>query len=240
ARVRTRQLPALAEDALALQALRELRAGSPLWSLSLEPKGFARWLPAGALQQNVKQIAVVYQPDPPAMQIRLDCKGPDAASALRDRLDAWVADQRQELQATPVDDRQRRTVENLSEIAVLLARTSEAAARLVPVGSVDHQTLMASSAQAMRLARDLSPTTAPAAPLAPKADAALGAAVRPPALVQAESAGTTVTWKFQGDSAPLLALLAAPADAGLHSVPRPSLPPAQPVTVVPPVLSPRP
>ncbi len=240
ARVRTKQLPALADDPVAVQGLRELRAGSPLWSLSLEPKGFSRWLPAGALQQNVKQVAVVYQPDPPSMQVRLDCKGPDAASALRDRLDAWVADQRHELQAAPADDRQRRTAENLSEIAVLLARTSEAAARLVPVGSVDHQTLMASSAQAMRLARELSPTTAPATAPAPEADAALGAAVRPPALVQAEAAGTSVTWKLQADSAPLLAMLAAPADAGLQNLPKPSLSPAQPVTVVPPVLAPRP
>ncbi len=232
-RVRTKQVPGLAADPLALQAIRELRAGGPLWSLSLEPKGFARWLPAGALQQNVKQIAVTYQPEQPTLQVRLDCRGPDAAAALRDRLDAWVADQRQKLQLAPSDAHQRHTAENLSEIAVLLARTSEAAARLVPVGSVDHQTLMASSAQAMRLARELSPTTAPA----PEADSALGSAVRPPALVQAETSGTAVTWKIQAEAAPLLAMLAAPADAGLQSQPKPPST-TMPFTLVPP--APRP
>lgn len=215
-RVRLGQAPRLLDDPVALQQLRDLRAAGPLWSLANDSKGFGRWLPAGALQQNVKTASAAYAGDKPELLIRFDCKGPEAATALRDRLDAWVADARRAMQVSPVDERYKKATENLAEVAVLLARTAEAAARLVPVGSVDHQTLMASSVQAMRLSRDLSPT-ADSVALPPEADAALSAAVKPPALVQAEAAGTAVTWKVQGEGAGLLAMIAAPSDAGLQS-----------------------
>ncbi len=206
----------------------QLRGSGPVWSLSVAPEGVGRWLPAGALKGQVSVVTAQLGADKDELSLRYECKGPDSATALRDRLDAWVADERHRLAGPAWTLRERESASQLAELAVLVARTAEAAARVLPVGSSDHQTLMASSYQAMRLSRDASPTdegVARARQLAQTVDSELGAAILPPATASAEARGNATLWTVQASQPRLLGLLLAPSDASLVL---PPLEPAEP------------
>lgn len=217
---RQRRRPRLVDDPALVEQFDAIRGAGPVWALAVNSKegGLARWLPAGALQMNVRAATAFLVADKNDLEMRFACKGPDAAQALRDRLDAWVADSRRRTQPQFGDEQQRRSAQHLSELAVLVARSAEASARLLPIGTNDYQTLMASSHQAMRLSRELAPADAPA-PTAPleAADQALAQAVASPSIVQAEVRGSTVVWKVQAELAKLIAMAAAPSDAGIDA-----------------------
>jgi hypothetical protein len=217
---RQRRRPRLVDDPALVEQFDAIRGAGPVWALAANSKegGLARWLPAGALQMNVRAATAFLVADKNDLEMRFACKGPDAAQALRDRLDAWVADSRRRTQPQFGDEQQRRSAQHLSELAVLVARSAEASARLLPIGTNDYQTLMASSHQAMRLSRELAPADAPAttAPLE-AADQALAQAVASPSIVQAEVRGSTVVWKVQAELAKLIAMAAAPSDAGIDA-----------------------
>lgn len=200
------------------ELLAQLRGSGPVWSLSVAPDGVGRWLPAGALKGQVSVVTAQLGTDKDELTLRYECKGPDAATALRDRLDAWVADERQRLTGPAWTLKERQAASQVAELAVLVARTAEAAARVLPVGSSDHQTLMASSYQAMRLSRDASPTDDPAAharAVAEQIDSELAAAVLPPGTASAEARGNAALWNVQAPQPRLLGLLLAPSDATL-------------------------
>lgn len=217
--VRQRRRPRLIDDPALVEQFDAIRGAGPLWALTVGSKdgGLARWLPAGALERNARAATAFIVADKNDLELRFACRGPDAAQALRDRLDAWVADSRRRVQPQHGDAERERAAQHLSELAVLVARSAEASARLLPIGTNDYQTLMASSHQAMRLARELAPpeTAAPAA--AQVADLALVQAVAAPSIVQAEVRGSTVVWKVQADLTRLLAMVAAPSEAGIDA-----------------------
>ncbi len=208
------QTPRLLADPTMAERLAMLRGSGPLWSLVVHAQGIERWLPAGAMRGNVVVASVQLSADKDELAIRLECKGPDAAAALRDRLDAWTADERRRLVGPQQNAEERHASERLTELAILVARTAEAAARVLPVGSTDHQTLMSSSYQAMRLSRATSPTTEE---LEPTHLGELVAAVAPPATSEVQARGTAVAWIIQAPRAKLLQLLLAPSSAALST-----------------------
>ena len=55
-------------------------------ALAPNADGFGRWLPAGALAQTVRSASVVLGGDKPEVEVHFECRGADAATALRDGL----------------------------------------------------------------------------------------------------------------------------------------------------------
>ncbi|MBM4344686.1 MAG: twin-arginine translocase subunit TatC [Deltaproteobacteria bacterium] len=206
------ELPGMAET------IGQLRGSGPVWSLAAASDGVAGWLPAGALKGQVAFATAQLGADKEELSLRYECRGPDAAAALRDRLDAWVSDERRRLAGPAWTVRERQAASHLAELAVLVARTAEAAARVLPVGSTDHQSLMSASHEAMRLSRDASPTddeAAHARQLALRVDSEIGAAILPPATASAQTRGSATLWTVQAPQPRLLGLLLAPSDATL-------------------------
>lgn len=218
AEARQKRRPRLVDNPALVEQFDAIRGAGPVWALATggPESGLGRWLPAGAMQANTQAATAFLGADKPDLEVRFACRGPDAATALRDRLDAWVADSRR--RATPIaaDDSQYRAAQQLSELAVLVARSAEASARLLPIGTNDYQTLMASSHQAMRISRELAPAEKPVAP-ADTTDQALIQAVASPGQAEAEVRGSTVVWKVKAELPRLLAMLAAPSDAGIDA-----------------------
>jgi hypothetical protein len=209
--------PRLLQDPALADRLQELRAAGPVWAMVADADGFDRWLPSGAQRHHVRAATAVLQGEPVALTVQFDCKGTEGAAALHDRLDSWIADNRRRAE-DPLDARQRAVAQQLSNLAVLVAKTAEASARLLPIGSTDHQTLLSSSTQAMQLARETAPGILPATPSTATQPDSLLAAIQPPALASVEARGTAVHWRFQGEVAALLAVLALPSAAGLDPV----------------------
>ena len=225
----------LLDDPGMSERLALLRGSGPVWAIAADGKGFANWLPAGALGHGVDLVTAQLHGDKEELALRYECKGPDAAAALRNRLDAWVADERRRVTGRALSPRERESANQLAELAILVARTAEAAARVLPVGSSDHQTLMSSSYQAMRLSRDASPVDNPALQaqqMAALIDSDLGAAVLPPATTIAETRGNATVLSVQAPAARLLQLLLAPSAAALvlppPQVPETAVAPEQP------------
>lgn len=218
AEARHKRRPRLVDDPALMEQFDAIRGAGPIWSMTNggAEGGLGRWLPAGAMQANTLAATAFLGAEKPDLEVRFACRGPAAATALRDRLDAWVADSRRRTAPVAADDAHYRAAQQLSELAVLVARSAEASARLLPIGTNDYQTLMASSHQAMRISRDLAPAEKPAV-AADKTDEALVRAVAAPGLADAEVRGSTVVWKVKGELARLLALMAAPSDAGIDA-----------------------
>lgn len=221
---RAKRSPKLVEMPGMNERLALLRGSAPVWALAVQEAGFDKWLPAGAMKQQVAAVTAQWPADKEELGLIYECKGPDSATGLRDRIDAWTADERQRRVGPNLNLESRRAAEQLAELAVLVARTAEAAARVLPVGSTDHQTLMSSSYQAMRLSRDASPTDAPAPSPALAHDAELGAAILPPATASAQARGNSMQWTVQAPAGRLLQLLLAPSAAALK-LPKPPPPP---------------
>ena len=209
---RTGQSARLMADPTMADRVALLRGSGPVWSVAVSGAGTEKWLPAGAMRNSVKVATAQLAADKDELILRFECKGPDAASALRDRLEAWAADERRRLLGPQQTPQERYAAERLNELAILVARTAEAAARVLPVGSTDHQTLMSSSYQAMRLSRATSPVDGDAPPVGM---GELALAVAPPATTDAEARGTAVLWTVQAQRARLLQLLLAPSPAAI-------------------------
>jgi hypothetical protein len=226
--VRRGKSKALLADEVLRERVAELRSGAPLWSLVPDGQGSAAWLPGGALANSVRLAAAVVQKDPVELDVRFETKGQDAAVALRDRIDAWVADVR----ASPAmehDPRLRELARRVRALSLLVARATEASARGLGQDHPDHRALMVVSTEAVELSRDLAAAEqatgasldvpAPEAP-APTLPVASGSGVLPavvasPGTSVAEAHGTRVDWKLRTQPALLLAALLAPSEAGV-------------------------
>lgn len=213
--VRQGRSPALTGDKAVAQRLDALRSAGPVWSFLNTRAGIAGWLPGGALVDTVRLAAGVLDRDKSELVLKFECKGPEAAIALRDRIEAWVADSRR---GTPaLADKQVRDLAALAqELAELVARTAEASARVAQADGPDHRTLLASSARAARLARELGDLGGQTETDAtPSSSGALAAAVQSPGVSTATVNATAVQWTLHGDLPGLLDVLAAPATTGL-------------------------
>ncbi len=212
--VQSGQKAALSADPLMAERLATLRLSGPLWSLTPDNKALAQWTPGGALAQTIKAASAVLTRDKGELTLRFDCKGPDAAVALRDRIDAWVADKRRDGGGLGLDGEIDKIAGRLRELALLQARATEASARMLPAGSADYQALVSNAAESLKLARELAAykavPTATVKPIGP-----LEQMVQPPATSNAESANTLTTWKIQGDLAQFLLVIAEPSAVGI-------------------------
>jgi Tat protein translocase TatC len=210
--VRRGLTPALVDDPVLRDRLAALRAEGSLWSLAPTEAGIAEWLPGGALGQNVRVATAVVSGDKGELVVRFDCKGPETALSLRDRIESWVADTRR-AQVRPEDGRVDELTNRTRELALLVARVSESGARAIPQGSRDHQVLLNAGNEALALARQLGTTkhaNALVEGLGP-----LAMAVRPPAVSSARVETTRVVWSLNAPASVLLAMLVAPSTAGL-------------------------
>jgi len=210
--VRQGRAPALAADPQLADRVATLRGAGPLWSLAPTAKGVAGWLPGGAMGQNVRSAAAVLARDRAELALSYECRGPDSAISLRDRLDAWMADSRR-LPRSASGGSAPVVADRLRDLALLVARTAESTARLATPGTQDHQELSRAAAEAAHLARELANAPQPARLQAEPATDVLTTLVQPPALAHAESSQGHVTWTIQGELPRLLDALVAPASA---------------------------
>ncbi len=228
--VKQKRKPALIQDKGVEQRLADLRSGGPVWSYVPSPQGIAGWLPGGALANTVRLASAVLERDKRELTVRFECMGPEAAIALRDRIESWAADSRRTA-TRPSDRHVQELSTRVQELAQVMARAADASSRLAPPNSPDRATLEAGSARAFQLARELAglgPGATPRHPDSPgpqrEAEAAqaghdessvLMQALQPPAVSTTTAVATAVTWTVQGDMGRLLDLLTAPASTGL-------------------------
>ncbi len=216
-RTRTGQQPALTSDRALAQRLDELRTSAPLWAYVGSSAGVSGWMPAGALADSVRTASASTSHDEHEMLVQLECKGPDAALAVRDRLEAWLADRRGGSGPISRDEHLR---EQVRELADLVARATEAASRTAPRGP-DQLLLAASAQRAGRIVVDLSDSAterqAQSAGRAPDnaQDRALAQAAQAPTVSSLTVQGPTVLWSIRGEPVTLLDVLLAPAQGGL-------------------------
>lgn len=235
AEVRRGRTPGLVRDPAQAERVQALRSSGPLWSLAPTEAGVAGWLPGGALGQNVRAAGAVLAREQGRLVLRYDCRGVGAAAALRDRIDAWVADTRRTA-GPPTQDRDLLVlVGRLRELALLVGRTADTTALGLPSGSREQVTLQTASSEAVQLARDLSEWRTPDTVIDSRALALL---VQAPAVSTAEVRATTVFWTIQAEVPVLLAALAAPASSGLtadlaRAVAKANVPAAVPAAVQP-------
>lgn len=218
--LRQGQLAGLTADDVLAGKLDALRTAGPVWSLTAEAAGLAGWLPGGAFRDQVRAASANLDRDQTKLTLHYDCKGPEAAAALRDRLDSWASDHRG---SGATDAGSPAVTQRLAELAGLVATMAETQARHLPAGSQDARALQRAASEASVAARTLREALrlgapAPVASVAP-ADAALLAAVAAATSMQLEVHQTSVIWTLQAPLGVLVPLLGAPGssqDTALH------------------------
>ena len=195
--VHTGQQPRLTADPLLAERLTALQGSGPLWALTVATPGVAHWLPGGALAQHVKLGLGLWQDK--ELTLRLECRGQDAAMALRDRLEAWLADLRgREGQRDPSQ------VRRLGRLAGMLAQAWQIQSRNAATSTVDAQQWAALAREANALAQEVGLALGPTTTSEP-----LVAVLEPPTSWRLEVEGAVVVWHLQIDVARLAGVILA-------------------------------
>lgn len=225
AAVRRGERPALGDDPQLVETVTSLRASGPIWSISLASAGIAAWLPGGALADTVTFASATIDARAARVALTLHCRGPEAARALRTRIEGWVADVRGQDKSAQVRAEGAavaRLSGQLEELARLLARATEATAAAGPQGGEDHVRLLEVSAEANRLAQDMAnlgrrqqaqPTEAP--PPEAVSTSVLAALVARPAVSTLGVDDGTVHWSVEATPDLVVQALFAPSTKGL-------------------------
>ena len=215
AATRTGERAGLTEDVHFAEMVEELRAGGPLWSLTLSPSGIAGWLPNGALADQIDRASAVIDADGKRLVVRLVARSEVDARSIRDRLTVWSAEVRakaEQLAASPpTDDRVELLTRRLAAIASIIGRIGETAAKALPDGSSEQITLLSAGHDAGRLGRELRSVTPPPQTIA---YSPLDALVVPPSIFELALRNSVVSWKTEADPAVLVAALLAPSKIG--------------------------
>ncbi len=197
--VRTGKTPHLTADAVMAERLQTLQGSGPVWALTADKRGTAHWLPGGALAQHVKLgLAVWNEKD---LTLRLECRGPEAATALRDRLETWLADIR-------ARDTQRDSAvaRRMGRLAGMMAQAWQLQARAGGVTNPDTAQWNALAREANALSQEVNLATGPTATSDP-----LVQLVQPPTTSRVELEGAVVVWHLQVDVARMLGVVLAGA-----------------------------
>lgn len=216
--VKTGKTPALTADATMAERLMALQGAGPVWALTANPLGTAHWLPGGALAKHVKLGVAVWNDK--ELTLKLECKGPEAASALRDRLETWLADIRQH--DTTRDSAQARRV---GRLAGMLAQAWQIQARNGGPTNRDAPEWANLAREANGLAQEVSLSLGPTTTTDP-----LVLVVQPPTTSRVELEGGVVVWHLQVDVARMLGVILAvpttplPGEAALPAQPVPAQP----------------
>ncbi len=204
--VRTGKKPALTADAVMAERLVALQGSGPVWALTADTHGTAHWLPGGALAQHVKLGVAMWNDK--ELTLRLECRGPEAAASLRDRLETWLADIRQR-------DTQRDTAlaRRMGRLAGMLAQAWQIQARNAGVTNPDTQQWSTLAREANALSQEVGLSLGPTVTTDP-----LVQLVQPPTASRVELEGAVVVWHLQVDVSRMLGVVLAGGAAG-HAAP---------------------
>lgn len=220
AATRRGQLLGLGADAKLADVVDILRSQGPLFALSRTKDGIAGWLPAGALAGTVNVATAVVPPKGKGVSWQFECRGPEAASALRNRIDAWAADTRAGSAPEPkASDTNTKLREQIGKLAELLSKTTTA---IIRTQATDDQTMSmlreaAAGAEEIRKAVTEPPEVAKA-----EFATALQRAISADAVVTAADDGPDLRWQLEVAAHHAIDVLFAPSSAGI----RYKLPPA--------------
>lgn len=195
--VQAGRVPALASDPVMAERLQALAGSAPLWAVAPTATGVAAWLPGGALSEHVKLAMATWSDK--ELALRLDCKGQDAASALRDRLETWLADVRHEVSGSDPAVARR-----LARLAGLLAQAAQMQARASVSNAPEMREWNAMAREANQLAQDVGPAREPT-----ETTDLLAEVLRPPTTSHLEVQAAVVTWRVELDRTKLGRLLTA-------------------------------
>ena len=199
--VRIGKTPALTADAAMAERLLALQGSGPVWALTADAQGTAHWLPGGALAKHVKLGVALWNDK--ELTLKLECRGPDAAGSLRDRLETWLADIRQR-------DTQRdsASARRMGRLAGMLAQAWQIQARNGGPAHPDTQQWANLAREANGLAQEVNMAAGPTATTDP-----LVQVVQPPTTSRVELEGAVVVWHLQVDVARMLGVILAGAVA---------------------------
>ncbi len=211
AQVREGSAPALVEDIRVAELLEPLRASGPLFALTLSQGGRVGWLPQGALADTVELVTASLEKGGKQLVVTYRCRGADNARSLRDRLQVWTAEVRDESGQKPVGSaRMQQVSDRLAKLATSMARLADATARLLPDGSPDQVASLKASHDSMLIARELRGHV----PDKPRSKGPLANLVLPPSVVDAHADLADVRWRAETATATLIDALFAPSRAG--------------------------
>lgn len=195
--VRAGNLPALNREALMAERLTTLQNQGPAWALTAGQAGVAQWLPGGALAQHVKVGVAAWTEK--ELTLKLECRGPEAAVALRDRLETWLADVRQA-------DTHGETVlaRRLGRLAGLLAQAWQVQARTAGVNNPDAREWSNLAREANNLAQEVGLPTGQT-----RSDDPLARLLQPPTESHVTAEGSLVVWRLEMDKSRILQMLLA-------------------------------
>lgn len=211
--VADRSLAAGQDEALA-GAMDALRGEGAVWALAPSASGLTAWLPGGALRDSVRFASALLNGDGKSLRLRFVCKGPEAAQALRERLESWAADHRAQ-PALPAGT--QALSEQVAGLAAAVAAVAEAQARQLPPGSPEAQRLRDTAREVLQTRRQLQeqlrlgPSASAGSAAAP--DALLTAVVQASTAMRFEVRLAEVDWTLEAPQGALLALLGAPGAA---------------------------
>ncbi len=216
AAVRRGQVPAFGADPLLVDAIASLRASGPLWGASMSGKGIAAWLPGGALADTVTLAAATVDARATRLMVEYNCKGEDAARALRARLDSWTADVRRPVTTgTEGIEAVRELASKLAQLTRLMERAATSGANISPQGSDDHINLVQISQQAGQMAEQLDSLSGNKGDDKPQERPLLERLVQAPAVSTTRTDGAQVRWTIEAPSGIVLAALFAASEHGL-------------------------
>jgi Tat protein translocase TatC len=195
--VKTGKTPALTADAAMAERLLALQGSGPVWALTAGEQGTAHWLPGGALAKHVKLGVALWNDK--ELTVKLECKGPEAAGSLRDRLETWLADIRQH--DTQHDSAQAR---RMGRLAGMLAQAWQIQARNGGPAHPDTQQWSNLAREANGLAQEVNLSLGPTTTTDP-----LVLVVQPPTTSRVELEGAVVVWHLQVDVAKMLGVILA-------------------------------
>lgn len=215
AQVRDDRALAARNDETLAGALESLRGEGAVWAVAAAPDGIGAWLPGGALRDTVRLASALLSRDGKSLRLRFVCKGPEAAQALRERLESWAADHRS-TESLPTES--AVLTEQVLGLASAVASLAEAQARQLPAGSQDAQKLRETAREVLQTRRQLQErlrigTVSPAAS-ARLGDGVLTAVVQSATAMRFEVRQTEVDWTIEAPEGALLAMLGAPGASG--------------------------
>ena len=201
------------------ELIEKLRSSGPLFAISTSAKGIAGWLTAGALADTVKRATAGVPKKGDRLNLYFQCRGPDAAKALRNRLDAWAADARNDEEQ--VDDGGVKALKlDMAKLAELLTKATVLAARS-PAIQGDEAVASAwrdIGSQATNLQSRLERLPRPADLSA--ATSTLRKAVAAPAVLTTRDEGPEMWWTVEAQSKAVLDAFFAPSSAGIKGNPK--------------------
>ncbi len=216
AAVRRGQVPSFSDDPMLVDAIGSLRASGPLWSVSLSPDGIGAWLPGGALSNTVTLAAATVDATANRLVLEFNCKGEDAAHALRARLDSWTADVRRSVVDASGDGKALQLLAGqVGTLTRLVERVSNATANTSPQGSEDHLTLLQVSQKAAQMAEQLERLAHRRAGERPRRPPILERLVQAPTVLTTAVDGAQVSWTIEASAGPILTALFAASEHGL-------------------------